>query len=191
MKVFTNAKGSIISGRFKLMGTGQGAGRRYDECGGQPSGSFVESVQGEIGWMYDVALYDDHLIINTDMKKDKLPTKLDYSQITDVLYGLQMNVVDPSKAAVGGRVAGAYLAFGVVGAVAAATNEDNFKKTIKKKYVFIISYTASDGNESYIAFADTRNQHGIKVAKKLKELCHMPNEPFAYLKGHGNIKRIV
>ena len=65
MGFLRSTKGSIISDYFQLQ----------------------EDIAGfSKGYMYDVALYDDHLEI-TSMQKRKL--LLNYDQITDVFYGFE------------------------------------------------------------------------------------------------------
>lgn len=148
MGFFTKTKGSIISDAFKLVeGT---------------------SLQPEL--MYDVALYDDHLTIKLPLGKQD--TTLKYSQITDVFYGLQTEIVTTGKSVIGRAVAGGLL-FGGVGAVVGAVSGSGTKQKKERRFYFIISYTSSAGEDKFIQFEDTRLYRGSKVAAKLKELCNI------------------
>lgn len=148
MGFFSKTKGSIISDAFKLVeGT---------------------SLQPEL--MYDVALYDDHLTIKLPLGKQD--TTLKYSQITDVFYGLQTEIVTTGKSVIGRAVAGGLL-FGGVGAVVGAVSGSGTKQKKERRFYFIISYTSSAGEDKFIRFEDTRLYRGSKVAAKLKELCNI------------------
>lgn len=141
MGFFKSTKGSIISDYFKL--TQDVAHLKADN-------------------MYDVALYDDYLEIAAKVK-------LKYDQITDVYYGLQTEITEKSKSVIGRAVAGGLL-FGGVGAVVGAVSGTGTKDVKSKKFMFIISYTSSSGEDAFISFEDTRMYKGVKVANKLKEL---------------------
>lgn len=148
MGFLTKTKGSIISDAFKLVeGT---------------------SLQPEL--MYDVALYDDHLTIKLPLGKQD--ATLNYSQITDVFYGLQTEIVTTGKSVIGRAVAGGLL-FGGVGAVVGAVSGSGTKQKKERRFYFIISYTSSAGEDKFIRFEDTRLYRGSKVAAKLKELCNI------------------
>lgn len=148
MGFLTKTKGSIISDAFKLVeGT---------------------SLQPEL--MYDVALYDDHLTIKLPLGKQDATLK--YSQITDVFYGLQTEIVTTGKSVIGRAVAGGLL-FGGVGAVVGAVSGSGTKQKKERRFYFIISYTSSAGEDKFIRFEDTRLYRGSKVAAKLKELCNI------------------
>lgn len=85
MGFLRSTKGSIISDYFKLQ----------------------EDIAGfSKGYMYDVALYDDHLEI-TSMQKRKL--LLNYDQITDVFYGFETELVEKPKSVIGRAAVGGIL----------------------------------------------------------------------------------
>jgi hypothetical protein len=148
MGFFKSTKGSIISDYFKLM---------YDVAG-LTAGNAV-----------DVALYDDHLDVKDMMKHS---ATLNYSQITDVFYGLQTDLVSTDKSVIGRALAGGIL-FGGVGAVVGAVSGSGTKQKKERHFYFIVSYTSSTGEDKFIQFEDTRLYKGAKVAAKLKELCNI------------------
>lgn len=148
MGFFKSTKGSIISDYFKL-------------CKAHAN------LQADL--MYDVALYDDHLTI-TPPFGGKQETTLNYSQITDVFYGLKTEVVNVNKSVIGRAVTGGLL-FGGVGAVVGAVSGTGKKAKKESNFYFIISYTSSAGEEKFLQFEDTRLYKGAKVAAKLKDLC--------------------
>ena len=148
MGFFKNTKGSLISDYFKLT---------------------KDVAQLKAGNMYDVALFDDYVQIGS--------VKLMYDQITDVYYGVETEITSKNKSVIGRAVAGGLL-FGGVGAVVGAVSGTGTKTTKDKKFVFVISYTSSTGEDAFITFEDTRLYKGVKVAGKLKELTKTsePNE---------------
>lgn len=146
MGFFTKTKGSIISDAFKLV-------------------EAHANLQADL--MYDVALYDDHLTIKIPLGKQE--TTLKYSQITDVFYGLQTEVVSVGKSPIGRALAGGLL-FGGVGAVVGAVSGTGTKEKKERHFYFIISYTSSTGEDKFIQFEDTRLYRGSKVAAELKKL---------------------
>lgn len=148
MGFFKSTKGSIISDAFKL---------HEAHANLQPN------------LMYDVALYDDHLTIKLPFG-GKQETDLNYSQITDIFYGVETDIVNVSKSSIGRAVAGGLL-FGGVGAVVGAVSGTGTKEKKEHHFYFIISYTSSTGEEKFLHFEDTRLYKGSKVAAKLKELC--------------------
>lgn len=151
MGFLRSKKGSIISDYFKLQ----------------------EDVAGfSKGYMYDVALYDDHLEI-TSMQKRKL--LLNYDQITDVFYGFETELVEKPKSVIGRAAVGGIL-FGGAGAVIGAVSGTGTKTEKELHRCFIISYTSSDGEDKYIQFEDTRKYKGNKLYKKLKDLAHIESE---------------
>lgn len=149
MGFLRNTKGSIISDAFLLT-------KRH--------GHLAE------GWMYDVALYEDHLEIKMPLGKDK--TTLLYSQITDVEYGSVTEIVEKNKSVIGRAVAGGIL-LGGLGAVIGAVSGTGKKETKKRHLYFMISYTSADGEDKYLSFEDTRMYKGRKVYEKLRELCNI------------------
>lgn len=145
MGFLRSTKGSIISDYFQLQ----------------------EDIAGfSKGYMYDVALYDDHLEI-TSMQKRKL--LLNYDQITDVFYGGKTELIQKPKSVIGRAVVG--------GAIVGAASGTGTKTGKKTHLYFIISYTSSDGEDKYIQFEDTRIYKGLKLSKRLKELAHIESAP--------------
>ena len=152
MGFLRSTKGSIISDYFQLQ----------------------EDIAGfSKGYMYDVALYNDHLEI-TSMQKRKL--LLNYDQITDVFYGGKNELIQKPKSVIGRAVVGGVI-FGGIGAIVGATSGTGTKTEKKTHLYFIISYTSSDGEDKYIQFEDTRMYKGLKLSKKLKELAHIESAP--------------
>lgn len=146
MGFFRNNKGSIISDVFML------------------KEDVAEFMSGQA---VDVSLYDTYLTL-TDVKK-KQPVTLQYSQITDVFHGLKTEIQGKEKSAIGRGLAGGLL-FGGAGAVVGAMTA---KETKTKKLMFIISYTAANGEEKFLVFEDTRKYKGKKLSQKLRELCNI------------------
>ena len=149
MGFFKSKNGSIISDYFKLT----------DTLGVYNSGDMV-----------DVALYEDHLIIMSPILKQEI--KLNYSQITDVYYGLETEIIEKNKSVIGRAVAGGIL-FGGVGAVVGGLSGTGTKAKKERHFYFIISYNSSAGENTFIQFEDTRLYKGVKVANKLKEMCNI------------------
>lgn len=147
MGFFKSKKGSIISDYFKLT----------DNLGVYKNGDMV-----------DVALYEDHLIIMSPILKQEI--NLNYSQITDIFYGLETEITQVNKSVIGRAVAGGLL-FGGVGAVVGGISGTGTKVKKERHFYFIISYTSNTGEDKFIQFEDTRLYRGVKVANKLKELC--------------------
>lgn len=148
MGFLRSKKGSIISDYFQLQ----------------------EDIAGfSKGYMYDVALYYDHLEI-TSMQKRKL--LLNYDQITDVFYGGKTELAQKPKSVIGRALVGGMI-FGGAGAVIGAVSGTGTKTEKKTHLYFIISYTSSDGEDKYIQFEDTRMYKGFKLSKKLKEFTHV------------------
>lgn len=149
MGFFSKTKGSIISDAFKLCET---------------HANLTKDL------MYDVALYDDHLTIKVAFGKQEATLK--YSQITDVFYGLETEIVEKNKSVIGRAVAGGLL-FGGIGAVVGGISGTGTKAKKERHFYFIISYTSSAGEEKFIQFEDTRLYKGVKVAGELKRLCNI------------------
>ena len=147
MGFFKSEKGSIISDMFKL--------------------SKAHANLAE-GWIYEVVLYDDHLKI-VQKAGGKSEATLNYSQITDVFYGTQTEIVEKKQSSIARAVVGGVL-FGGAGAIVGAMTADTKQKK-KTSLYFIISYTASSGEEKYITFEDTRMYKGKKLASELAKLC--------------------
>ena len=152
MGFFTSKKGSIISDYFCVQ----------HDVGTIPSGSAVE-----------VSLYDDHIELSCPAAKT--PIKLAYDQITDVFFGYREELVEKSKSVIGRAVAGGLL-FGGVGAVVGATSGIGNKTAKHIDKYLVISYKSKDGTDKFLEFKDTRRYRGEKVAKKLKELCHISEQ---------------
>ncbi len=149
MGFFKSKKGSIISDYFMLT----------ENLGVYKTGDMV-----------DVALYDEDLVIKSPVLKQEI--KLNYSQITDVYYGLETEIIEKNKSVIGRAVAGGLL-FGGVGAVVGGISGTGTKEKKERHFYFIISYISSTGENDFIQFEDTRLYKGVKVAKKLKELCNI------------------
>lgn len=151
MGFFKSKKDSIISDHFKLI---------------EDVASFSK------GYMYEVALYDDHLEVISLQKKKLL---LNYSQITDVFYGVETELTTKSKSTIGRAAIGGLL-FGTTGAIVGAISGSNPKEVKEHHFYFIISYQSSDGKDCYLQFEDTRLYKGLKLSKKLKELAGVQTE---------------
>lgn len=151
MGFLKSTKGSIISDYFKLI---------------EDVGTFKK------GFAYDVALYEDHLEV-TSLQKQKL--LLNYSQITDVFYGIETELTKKQKSPIGRAVIGGLL-FGKTGAVVGAVSGSGEKSVKTYHTYFIISYRSSTGEDCYLQFEDTRKYKGNKLQKKLKELANIQNE---------------
>lgn len=145
MGFFKSKKGTIISDHFKL----------------------IENVASfSKGYMYEVALYDDHLEVISLQKKKLL---LNYNQITDVFYGMETELTSKSKSTIGRAAVGGLL-FGGAGAIVGAISGSGTKEVKERHFYFIISYKSSDGECCYLQFEDTRLYKGLKLSQKLKEL---------------------
>ena len=151
MGFFKSTKGSIISDYFQLK----------ENVGTLTAGNMV-----------NVELYNDHL----DVKEIKNSVSLRYDQITDVFYGMETEIINKNKSVIGRAVAGG-LIFGGVGAVVGGISGTGTKEKKERHFYFIISYTSSTGEDKFIQFEDTRLYKGVKVAKKLKELCNITPAP--------------
>ena len=149
MGFFSKTKGSIISDAFKL-------------C--ENHANLTKDL------MYDVALYDDYLTIKVAFGKQEATLK--YSQITDVFYGLETEIVEKSKSVIGRAVAGG-LIFGGIGAVVGGISGTGTKAKKERHFYFVISYTSSAGEDKFIQFEDVRLYKGAKVAGELKKLCNI------------------
>jgi len=153
MGFFRSTKGSIISDSFHALD---------------------DIAQIKAGLMVDVALYSDHLGLTVPFIS-KEPITLNYSQITDVFYGLETEIVEKDKSPIGRAIVGGLL-FGKAGAVVGAVSGTGTKKKKERHFLFIISYISSQGEEKFLKFEDTRLYKGRKVAMKLKELCGISSE---------------
>ena len=149
MGFFKKEKGSIISDMFSLM---------------------EDHANMKADWMYDVIAYEDHVQIKQKVG-GKAEASLKYSQITDVFYGLQTEIQEKKQSPIARALVGGML-FGGAGAIVGAVSAGK-KETKKRKFVFIISYTASSGEEKYIQFEDTRLYRGSKVASTIKKLSNI------------------
>lgn len=148
MGFFKNKKGSLISDHFKLL---------------EKVATFPK------GYMYEVALFDDHLEI-TSLQKQKIT--LNYDQITDVFYGMETELKDKPKSTIGRAAVGGLL-FGSAGAIVGAISAGNKKQVKERHFYFIISYHGSDGQDHYLQFEDTRLYKGLKLSQKLKDLVNI------------------
>lgn len=151
MGFFKSKKGSIISDNFKL----------------------IENVASfSKGYMYEVALYEDHLEVISLQKKKLL---LNYNQITDVFYGMETELISKPKSAIGRAAIGGLL-FGNTGAVVGAISGSGTKEVKERHFYFIVSYQSSEGVDGYLQFEDTRLYKGLKLSQKLKELSGVHTE---------------
>ena len=158
MGFFKSTKGSIISDFFQCA-------EKQPWC--------------KAGIMCDVALYDTYLELKPITAKQ--PISLNYSQITDVFYGVESEIVQKEKSPIGRALLGGVL-LGGVGAVVGAVSGTTPKSKKINRFIFAISYKSSDGKDSVLTFIDTRLYKGAKVAKKLKELANISNaEPITHL----------
>ncbi len=150
MGFFKSKKGSIISDYFQ---------------------STQKQAGLTIGEMCDVAIFDDHIELEGTIHKNK--ARLSLEQITDVYYGVETEIIQKSKSVIGRAVTGGLL-LGGMGAVVGAASGVSPKQKKKHHFIFIISYTSSDGSDQFLQFEDTRLYKGAKVAKTLKEQCNFP-----------------
>jgi len=96
MGLFFSKKGSIISNYFMTL----------EDISTLKKGNATE-----------ISLYDEHLELSAPILKS--PLTLNYSQITDVYYGVETEIVQKSKSVIGRAVAGGLL-FGEIGAAVGA-----------------------------------------------------------------------
>lgn len=150
MGFFKSKKGSIISDHFKLI---------------ENVATFAK------GYMYEVALYEDHLEV-VSLQKKKLT--LNYDQITDVFYGMETELKSKPKSVIGRAAVGGVL-FGGIGAVVGAISGSGQKETKERHFYFIVSFVGLDGHDGYLLFEDTRLYKGLKLSQKLKELSGVQN----------------
>lgn len=145
MGFFKSKKGSIISENFKL----------------------IENVASfSRGYMYEIALYEDHLEVISLQKKKLL---LNYDQITDVFYGMETELISKPKSVIGRAAIGGVL-FGNTGVIVGAVSGSGTKEVKERHFYFIVSYQSSEGTDCYLQFEDTRLYKGLKLSQKLKEL---------------------
>jgi hypothetical protein len=144
-----NKDNAILKDNFKLV----------QSVGGLPEGN-----------MYVLSLYDDKLTITAPLIKTTVELK--YEQITDVFYGLETEITTHNKSVIKRALVGGLL-FGGLGAVVGAVDGTGTKEKKSRHFYFIISYKSSAGEDAFIQFEDTRLYKGIKLSKKLKELCHI------------------
>lgn len=157
MGFFKSTKGSLISDYFKLL----------EDAGGIKKNNMV-----------DVAIYNEYVEITAD----KQVVKLNIEQITDVYYGMETEITQKNKSVIGRAVAEG-LIFGETGAVVGAISGMGTKDKKKHRFIFIISYTSSSGDDAFLSFEDTRLYKGTKVYKQLKSLLNLPD-------GNGNITEL-
>ena len=151
MGFFKNKNDAIISEWFKLI-------------------EGIENMLPKI--MCEVMLYDNHLVIR---QGKKTTAELQYSQITDIFYGLKTEIVQKQQSAIGRAMVGGIL-FGGAGAVVGAISAGKKEKK-KTNLYFIISYISSSGEEKCISFEVSGGGfNGRKLADKLKELCNIKKE---------------
>ena len=122
------------------------------------------------GNVVKVTLYDSYLTLSNFLVKH--PTKLNYSQITDVFFGLATVSEKPKMSTVITRVATGAVFFGDLGSVIGAFSANGKKK----KTVFVVSYISSKGEKGSIFFENIRLYKGKKLSEKLKELCNINSD---------------
>ena len=136
----------------------------------------IETDLGQFrkGNAVDVALFTDHLELQNAVGNKDTAT-LVYSQITDVLYGSEIQLQQQEKSPIARAFAGGLL-FGSTGAVIGALSGLGKKEKKVRKFFFIIRYVTADGQEAFLPFEDTRLYKGPKVAARLRELCGIQRE---------------
>ena len=149
MGFFTSKKGSLISEIFTPV---------------EDLGPIHASID-----LVEMALYEDHLELTATVRKHE-PITLQYSQITDVVYGGKLEIEEKSHSVIGRAIAGGLL-FGGVGAVVGGMSGTGTKKKETPHFYIIISYTSKDGQDAFLQFEDTRHRKGQKMAEQLRELC--------------------
>ena len=152
MGLFTTTKGSIISEYFMILDR-------------------LAHIPAEV--MVDVALYEDHLVLKG--LGIKPPITLKYSQITDVIYGTETQNVEAQKSTIG-RALAVGLLFGGTGAIVGAISGTGTKQKKITKVYFCISLVTQAGEDKVLRFEDTRRDEGKQLARKLRELCGLPEE---------------
>lgn len=150
MGFFKSKKGSIISEYFMLL---------------------KDVAQLKSKNAVEISLYDDHLELSAPMSKQ--PISLSYAQITDIYYGVETELVEKNKSVIGRAFVGGIL-FSGVGAIVGAASGIGEKTKKVHRFIFIISYENSSGEDKFLEFEDTRMFKGPKLAKKLKDLCDIP-----------------
>lgn len=113
-----------------------------------------------------VTLFDGYLTLSSFLVKR--PIKLNYSQITDVFFGLATVSEDAKISTVFARAVTGALFFGQLGSTIGALSANGKKK----KRVLAISYISLKGEKSTIYFEDIRVYKGKKLSEKLKTLCN-------------------
>lgn len=148
MGFFSSKSGSIISDYFKIL---------------------EDIAQYKAENMIEISLYDKHLELSVPLSKFP-PITLQYSQITDVYYGVETEIIEKSKSVIGRAAAGG-LVFGPIGAIVGAVSGSGNKEKKELHFQFVISYKSKTGEDEFLKFEDTRRFKGQKVATKLKALC--------------------
>lgn len=115
-------------------------------------------------------LFDDALKISAPMIKGDVSLK--YSQITDVFYGLDTEVIEKDKSSIGRAIAGG-LIFGGTGAIVGAVSGMGKKTKKISKFLLVISYKASDETEQFLQFEAKDILKGKKLSTILKEKCNI------------------
>lgn len=130
-------------------------------------------------YSYTIYLHKDHILIKDILtRKD---ARLSLSQITNVFYGTETEIVEKDKSVVGRALAGTILTGGLpVGTLVGAISGVGTKKKKKNHTYLIIEFTSSDGLNNYIKFEDTFLD-GRQFAKKLKELTIPPTSKHTVL----------
>lgn len=122
--------------------------------------------------LIEVDLFEDHFNMINVASKNRTVYSVNYSQVTDVVYGTEKEIIQKGKSSIGRAVAGGIL-FGGVGAVVGAVSGIGEKKVKKSKTNIIITYTSSDGEEKFLQFCDPNDILGKTFADKLIQLCNI------------------
>ena len=128
------------------------------------------------GYSYMIYLYNDHILIKDILSKKD--AHLSISQVKEVFYGTETEIIEKNKSVVGRAVIGSIIS--PVGAVVGAISGVGTKKKKVSHTYFIIKFISSEGMEDYVKFEDT-NLSGRKFAKKLNELIGHVSEKHAVL----------
>lgn len=134
----------------------------------------IANLKAEVS--YTIYLYEDHLLI-----KDVLTRKdaqLSLSQIKNVYYGTETEIIEKNKSVVGRALVGSL--FSPVGTVVGAISGVGTKKKKINHTYLIIVYMSSEGIERTIKFEDTFLD-GRKFAKKINEMTICPADNHAIL----------
>lgn len=124
----------------------------------------------------ELALYNDYLTLRMPASKNKTIYSVNYSQINDIFFGVESDIVKVNKSPIGRAVAGGMI-FGNTGAIVGAASGIGEKSKTNYHYDLIISYINFANQEAIIPLEDTNyGVLGKKVYKKLQQLTGIKNE---------------